>query len=71
MGELEVNWLLWPVGLALVSAMFVTLKSGFSQRDNSAKTQRARTTLNPIEQKSKFPRMFRKNKNNGSSDIFR
>ena len=71
MGELEVNWLLLPVGLALVSAMFVTLKSGFSQRDNSAKTRRARTTLNPIEQKSKFPRMFRKNKKNGSSDIFR
>ena len=71
MAELEVSWLLLPVGLALLSAMFVTLKSVFSQRDNSAKTRRARTTLDPIEQKSKFPRMFRKNKKNGSSDIFR
>ena len=71
MAELEVSWLLLPVGLALLSAMFVTLKSGFSQRDNSAKTRRARSTLDPIEQKRKLSRMFRKNKKNGSSDIFR
>ena len=71
MAEIEISWLLLPVGLALFSAMFVTLKSGFSQRDNSAKTRRARTTLDPIEQKRKLSRIFRKNNSNSSSDIFR
>lgn len=62
---------LLPVALVLLLAMFVTVKSGFSQRDNSAKTRRARTTLNPIEQKRKFPRMFPKDNSNASSDLFR
>ena len=48
MADLQIPWFLLPLGLILLWAIFTALKSGFSQRDNSAKTRRERTIRNPV-----------------------
>ena len=70
MADLQIPWFLLPLGLILLWAIFTALKSGFSQRDNSAKTRRERTIRNPVERPQKFSRVFRRSKSSGS-DIFR